>query len=256
MDFWLPQAASTYARDIDGLIWMITAIVGVWFLVAEAVLVFLIVKYRKRAGNEPAYVAGDKRRQIAWILVPCAAILVCDLLIDGASAHVWEKMKETAPAPGLTIRIQGQQWAWVFTHPGPDGALDTPDDIVKLNEVHVPVHTVVRFALQSNDVLHSLWVPQLRLKQDVVPGRTIYGWFEGTKSGTYPVLCAQLCGTAHGIMRGTLTVDEPDAYRSWLAAEIASASPAVAAATPAAMATTPAPAEQPSTPAPKGALAR
>lgn len=230
MNFWLPQAASTYARDIDGLIWMITAIVGVWFLVAEAVLLFFVVKYRKRTGRPASYVTGDRRKQIAWILVPCAAILACDLIIDGASAHVWDKMKMTEPKADLTVRIQGQQWAWIFTHPGPDGRLDTPDDVVAMNDVHVPVNKVVRFELRSNDTLHSLWIPELRLKQDAVPGRTIYGWFQGTKAGAYGVLCAELCGAAHGMMRGTLTVDEPDAYRAWLAGTAAAAEPAVASA--------------------------
>ena len=216
---WLPQGVSTYAHDIDGLIWMITAIVGVWFLLAEAVLVFLIVKYRKRSGHEAAYIKGDKRRQIAWILVPCVAILAFDLIIDGASAHVWDKIKQTEPPAQLEVRIQGQQWAWVFTHPGRDGKLDTPDDVIKMNELHVPVNTVVRFGLKSTDVLHGFWIPELRLKQDVVPGRTIYGWFEATKPGTYGVLCSQLCGAAHGVMQGKLTVDEPDAYKAWVLAE-------------------------------------
>lgn len=250
MDHWLPQAASTYAPDIDGLIWMITAIVGVWFLVAEAVLLFFVVKYRKRSGRTAAYVTGDRRKQIAWILVPCAAILACDLIIDGASAHVWDKMKQTEPKPELTVRIQGQQWAWIFSHPGPDGQLDTSDDVVAMNEVHVPVNAVVRFELRSNDTLHSLWIPELRLKQDAVPGRTIYGWFEATKPGSYGVLCAELCGAAHGLMRGTLTVDGPGAYRSWLAA---SAPPA---AEPAAVAPSEAGADAPSTPASAGAVAR
>lgn len=253
---WLPRAASTYAHDIDGLIWLITAIVGVWFILAEAVLVFLIVRYRRRPGHPAAYVTGDRRRQVAWILVPCVAILACDLIIDGASAHVWEKMKQTQPKPELEIRIEGRQWAWIFVHPGPDGRLDTPDDVVKMNEIHVPVNAVVRFALRSSDTLHSLWIPELRLKQDAVPGRTIYGWFEATRTGSYGVLCAELCGAAHGMMRGTLTVDEPDVYRGWVAAE-ASPPPAAGAASPAtASAASTSPAAPASTPATKGAIAR
>jgi cytochrome c oxidase subunit 2 len=223
---WLPQAASTYAKDIDGLMWLITAIVGVWFLIAEAVLFFLIFKYRKRDGRPASYVTGDKRRQIAWILIPCAAILACDLIIDGASAHVWERMKQTEPPAQLTVRIDGQQWAWICTHPGPDGKLDTPDDVIKMNELHVPVNQVVRFELRSKDTLHSLWIPELRLKQDAVPGRTIYGWFEATKTGSYGVLCAELCGAAHGMMRGTLTVDDPEPYRAWVTADAAASTPA------------------------------
>ena len=231
MPDWLPVPASTYAGDIDGLILLITAIVGVWFVIAEGVLFYLIFRYRKRPGHKAAYVDGTKKRQIAWILVPCAAILAFDLVIDGASARVWDAMKLTNPKPDLTVRIEGRQWAWDLTNPGRDRVLGTKDDVRLLNELHVPVGEVVRFELKSNDTLHSLWIAELRLKQDAVPGRTFQGWFEATRPGEYGIMCAELCGVAHGLMKGKLFVHETKDYESWLSsAEAAQAAEAAATA--------------------------
>ena len=230
MPDWLPVQASTYAKDIDGLIVLITVIVGVWFVIAEAVLFYLIFRYRKRADRKASYVDGSRKRQIAWILVPCAAILACDLVIDAASGRVWDQMKQTNPVPDLMVRVEGRQWAWDLTNPGPDRILDTKDDVRLLNELHVPVGQVVRFELKSFDTLHSLWVPELRLKQDAVPGRTFQGWFEATRPGEYGILCAELCGVAHGLMKGTLIVHESKDYETWLrAAEAAQAGEAAQA---------------------------
>ncbi len=219
MAHWLPVAASTFAPEVDRLILFITVIVGVWFVAAEAVLFYLIFRYRRRKGRGAEYVAGSSRAQMAWVLVPCVAILCFDLAIDSASGRVWDFVKQTHPRAELTIRVQARQWAWIMTHPGPDGVLDTADDIVTLNEIHVPANAVVQFELKSMDTLHSLWVPEFRLKQDAVPGRTFRGWFQATRPGQYPVLCAQLCGTAHGLMKGMVLVDPPGDYQSWLAGQ-------------------------------------
>jgi cytochrome c oxidase subunit 2 len=223
MPHWLPPNASTYGGQMDHLLLFITVIVGAWLLLAEAILFYFVFRYRRRKGQQAAYVPGNKRSQIAWVLVPCAVILCFDIAIDGAGSPVWRTIKENMPPPKLHIRVEGRQWAWQFIHPGPDGKLDTPDDISTMNEVHVPVHAVVRLDLESKDTVHSFWVPEFRLKQDVVPGRTIGAWFEATRPGAYSVLCAQLCGTAHGLMRGIVYVDDPSAYRAWLRAAADSA---------------------------------
>ena len=242
MSDWLPIPASSYAGSIDGLIWRITAIVGVWFVIAEAILLWFIFRYRRRAGQPAAYVRGDRKSQTAWILIPCVAILGFDLFIDASSAHVWEEMKQTRPPHQLLIRIEGRQWSWTMTHPGRDGRLDTPDDIIVPNEVHVPQGSVVRFELRSADTLHSLWIPELRLKQDAVPGRTFEGWFEATRAGSYGVLCAELCGAAHGMMRGTMIVHSPEEYRAWLDQATAPAPAASTSAASTSAAPTPLPA--------------
>ena len=93
------------------------------------------------------------------------------------------------------MRAIGQQWAWTFVHPGPDGELDTDDDISKINELHVEVDRLYHYKLESRDVLHDFSVPVFRLKQDAIPGRVITGWFTPTKTGEWDIQCAEMCGT-------------------------------------------------------------
>jgi cytochrome c oxidase subunit 2 len=215
MPDWLPEAASSYAGKIDGLLIMITVIVGVWFLVAEGLLVYMAVRYRRREGQKAAYLPARSLRAMSWVLVPCAVILVLDLVIDAAAAPVWAEIKETLPPHDRLVRITGAQWMWNFQYAGPDGLLDTDDDFETINELHAPIDQVVQFQLGSKDVLHSFWVPQLRLKQDAVPGRRIRGWFKATREGRYPVVCAEICGVGHTMMQGMLHVESVEAYEEW-----------------------------------------
>ncbi len=215
----LPVAASSYAADIDRVMWVITLIVGVWFVAAEAIRLWFTLRYRKKEGVRAAYVPGRGFRQTGWILIPCVAILLCDFAIDAFGERVWVAIKEKMPPAELALGIEGRQWAWTFTHPGPDGTLGTPDDIVQNDDIHVPVGVNVAFTLGAADCLHSLWIPELRLKQDAVPGRKFQGWFRATRPGSYGVLCAELCGVAHGLMRGTLHVDTQEQYDRWLASK-------------------------------------
>ncbi len=218
MTHWLPVNASSYAGDIDHLLILIGAIVGVWLLIAEACLFYFSFRFRRRPNQAAEYLPGNTRKTMAWVLIPVALVLACDFVIEGASGPVWAKIKETRPPAQVVIGIVGRQWSWEFDHPGPDGKLGTPDDVVEMNDLHVPVGEVVEFELRANDVLHSFWVPALRLKQDAVPGRRIRGWFEATRVGTYDILCAQLCGAAHAMMRGKLHVESKADYQRWAAA--------------------------------------
>lgn len=214
LDF-LPLSASSYGGDIDHVIRLIYWIVGFWFVAAELVLLYFLLHYRKREGVRAAWLPGDTGRAMAWILVPATLILICDLVIEAASARVWAHIKEELPKHEVLVRIVGKQFAWQFTYAGLDGKLDTADDFDVMNEMYVPVGKVIRFQLESMDVLHSLWIPHLRLKQDAVPGRSIPGWFEATQAGTYPIACAELCGAAHSYMKGTLHVVSDKEYTTW-----------------------------------------
>lgn len=218
MPSWLPEAASSYAADMDGLIWTITVIVGVWLIAAELLLVYFIVRYRRGRARRAAYIPANGLRTMSFVLVPCAVILGFDLVIDAISAPVWDEIKIHQPDPDARVRIQGEQWAWRITYPGPDGRFETADDFERVNELRVPLGQVVVFELGAKDVLHSLWIPELRLKQDAVPGRTIRGWFRATKEGQFEVICAEICGVAHTLMKGTLRVEPPEAYRQWIEA--------------------------------------
>jgi cytochrome c oxidase subunit II len=211
----LPSNVSTFGGDIDHVFWLIFWIVGIWFVAAEGVLLYSIIRHRKSAGAHAAYLPGNTARQLAWVLIPALVVLCLDLGIDRAGASAWEREKGTPPAGDVLVRITAKQFNWNFTYPGPDGKFGTADDLTSENDLHVPVGKVVRFELQSEDVIHSFFVPEMRLKQDVVPGRTIRGWFEATKTGTYEIACSELCGFGHYSMHGNVIVQTPAEYAAW-----------------------------------------
>lgn len=211
----LPECVSTFGPDIDSVLYLIYYVVGAWFLLAEAVVFYCLLRFRQGRRPTASYLPGTTGKSLAWILVPSVLILVCDLFIDAESGRVWRDVKETIPQADVTIRITARQFAWQFTHPGPDNVLDTRDDIITNGHLHVPVNKVVRFDLGSLDVIHSFYSPSLRLKQDAVPGRTIRGWFQVTRTGEFPIACAELCGVAHTVMQATLIVQTESDYRQW-----------------------------------------
>jgi cytochrome c oxidase subunit 2 len=215
---YLPEAVSTFAGDIDGVMRFIYLVCGVWFVVAEAVLAWFVVSSRRRPGVRAAWLPGNTGRQAAWVLGPVGLVLVCDFAIELVADPVWHRVKIDIPEGDLHVRVQGRQFAWVFTYPGADGLLGTSDDVAA-SELHVPVDAKVRFELEAADVLHAFFVPELRLKQDAVPGRTISGWFEASKAGTYEIACAEICGQGHTRMRGALVVEGRASYDRWLAAQ-------------------------------------
>lgn len=217
MMHWFPENVSTYGGDLDGVFRMIWWIVGVWFVAAEGALLWFVLHYRRRPDRPAAHVRGDRWGQLAWVLVPAVVVLALDLAIDFASSPVWARIKEQLPSDGLTVAGTAKQFNWVFAYPGPDGHLDTADDVLLENELHVPAGENVRVRLRSQDVIHSFFLPAVRLKQDVLPGRTTEVWFNAVKPGTYELPCAELCGFGHYTMRGFLIVHAPDEYRAWAA---------------------------------------
>jgi cytochrome c oxidase subunit 2 len=120
--------------------------------------------------------------------------------------------------------VIAQQWAWTFVHPGPDGKLDTPDDIRTVDELHVERGKNYHFELMAKDVLHSFSIPVFRLKQDAVPGRTINGWFRAERAGAYDIQCAEICGIGHGLMPARVFVETPVEHEAWVKAHAAVAS--------------------------------
>lgn len=209
--------ASTYAADIDGQIFFIAALVGFWFVLAEGIFFWLIFKFRKREGVKPQYITGEQKHQKRWISIPHYLVLVCDVLIIVGAIRVWMDVKQNLPEADRMVRIVAQQWAWTFIDAGPDGVLDTEDDIATIDELHVEVGKVYHFQLEAKDVVHSFSVPVFRLKQDAVPGRRIIGWFEPTRTGTYDVQCAEICGIGHGIMGARMTVETAEEHAAFRA---------------------------------------
>lgn len=214
---WLIERASTFAGDIDWLIFVIAVLVGFWFIVVQAVFFGLIFRYRHREGVKADYLDGSERGPKRLLSTAHALILVCDIIVIVFAIRVWVDVKQTLPEAQQTIRIIGQQWAWTFVQPGPDGQLDTEDDIVTVDELHVKNDTVYHFKLESKDVLHSFSVPVFRLKQDAVPGREITGWFQPNRTGTFDIQCAEMCGLGHGIMGARIHIESAAEHDAWMA---------------------------------------
>lgn len=209
-------SASTFSGDIDGLVTLVTWLVGVWFFATQIMFFWLLWRFRARPGVKSQYVTGKEPDLKRWINIPHALVLICDVIIIIAAVRVWVKVKQTLPPPDDTVRVVGQQWTWTFQHSGSDGTLDTADDVWTSDTLHVAEGKTYHFLLESKDVLHSFFVPVFRLKQDAIPGRTITGWFKATKTGTYDILCAEICGIGHGIMGGRIVIESPEQHASWV----------------------------------------
>jgi cytochrome c oxidase subunit 2 len=216
---WLPENVSSFGRDIDGIIALIWYVTLAWFVATMGTLLVFIVRYRRRPGRPAGYVKGDRWREAAWVLVPCVLVLVLDLWMDFKGAPVWAKVKIDVPQSDLHIKVTGKQFNWVVTYPGPDGTFDTADDKTFLDELHIPAGKPVRLTLGAQDVIHSFFLPNLRVKQDVLPGRAIPAWIDAMKPGTYELPCAALCGMGHSGMKATLVVHAAADWDTWVAAQ-------------------------------------
>jgi cytochrome c oxidase subunit 2 len=245
----LVPRASTFAGDIDDQIWLIAILVGFWFFVALGVFFWSLYRYRQRPGHKSLYITGEKPEEKRWISIPHGLVLICDVFILVGAIRVWYHVKQTLPTPERTVRVIGQQWAWIFVDPGLDGQFDTADDIRTVDEMHIKTGVVYHYKLYSRDVLHSFSIPVFRLKHDAIPGRIITGWFKATRTGVFDIQCNEICGVGHGIMGARLYIDSPQDFDAWVNKN--SAPVAIAAPPPAAPAT-PAPAAAP-VPAPAGA---
>jgi cytochrome c oxidase subunit 2 len=209
---WLPHNISTYGADIDWLFSLIQWITGVIFLGVIVALLAFLVKYRHREGRRATYTHGNTVLEVLWTIVPAIILIVLFML----SQSLWWSIKGSVPDSNFQVHVTAKQFNWEVTYPGPDGQFGTDDDLTLENELHVPINTVVVVTLQSRDVIHSFFLPNLRLKQDAVPGREIRAWFEATEPGRYELPCAELCGFGHSGMLGYLTVYSPEDYSKWV----------------------------------------
>ena len=208
---WLPENVSTYGRQIDFMYELIYWITAVTFMLVAVAMLTFIVKYRHREGRRAIYTHGNTALEIVWTIVPALILVVLTIL----SVPTWARIKGQIPQSDLTIKVMGKQFNWEVSYPGPDGKLGTEDDIKFDNEIHVPVGKPVVLLLTAKDVIHSVFLPNLRFKQDAVPGREIRAWFEATKPGKYEMPCAELCGFGHSGMKGWLYVHTPEEYAKW-----------------------------------------
>ena len=210
-----PQASS-FAGEIDSLIIMVTLIVGFWYLLTKGMFLYLLMAFRAKPGQKAQYITGKEKHLKKWVTIPHLVIILCDVVLVAGAVRVWYNVKQFMPEAEQTIRIVGQQWAWTFVHPGPDGELDTDDDIAMIDELHVQAGVTYHFMLESKDVLHDFSVPVFRLKQDAIPGRRILDWFKPEVAGEFDIQCAEMCGIGDGIMGAKLYVETPEQHAMWV----------------------------------------
>ncbi len=212
LNWWLPEDVSTYGKDIDFLFHLIYYITGATFVLVAAALIAFLVLYRHKEGRRATYTHGNTTLEIVWTVVPTLILVVLTFL----SVPTWARIKMQMPPTDLTVQVNAKQFNWIVTYPGPDGKFGTEDDKTFENEIHVPVGKPVKLILKSQDVIHSVYMPNLRFKQDAVPGREIPAWFDAKKPGKYEIPCAELCGFGHSGMRGWLFVHTPEEYAKWV----------------------------------------
>ncbi len=199
--FWLPDSA-TKDPAMDPVFYLILAVCTVFFLLVVGLMVFFVVRYRRGAGNGPQKtVTHNMTLELTWTIIPL--IIVGVIFYQGFVAYL--KM-QTAPPGCYDLRVAARQWAWQFIYP--NGHVD--------ENLHVPVGEPIRLTMTSVDVIHGLWIPALRVKMDVVPGRYTYMWFRADQVGTYNLLCTEYCGDDHSDMLATVEVHTSEDYDAWL----------------------------------------
>jgi cytochrome c oxidase subunit II len=217
----LPHDASVDGFRVDELIHFTLTAITVIFVIVGAALVWSFVRYRR---DRPALYTHGTRRSVALVVGSVAVVL---LAVDGylfvhtltdMHAFFWNFPRAEAAEGAVRIEVNAHQWSWHVRYAGADGRFATPDDVVTTDDVRVPTGVPVVVQLASTDVIHSMYLPNFRVKQDAVPGMTTRLTFQAKEPGEYEIACAQHCGANHYKMRGILTVLSPDAYRAWLAA--------------------------------------
>src|SRR5215470_7091519 len=232
--YWFPILASEHGARIDSLFMAVLVVSGIAFVLVQGALGFFVARYGEN-GREKAAYWHDNPKAEAFLLIATAVILTV-LVFMGQ--RVWASIYFVDPAPNaLVIQITGEQFQWSFHYAGPDGQFgktenrlmtstnnigldkDDPaakDDVFSLGQMHLPVNRPIRVRLRSKDVIHSFFLPNLRVKQDAVPGMGIEVGFTPTKIGTYEIACAELCGLGHYRMSAQLVVESEQDFNKWL----------------------------------------
>lgn len=252
----LPAAASEEASLVDGLFNTMMTISTGLFLIVQGVIIYCVIRFRRRPGDmtdgPPTH--GNVPLEILWTAIPAIIVLVIGVYsfevynamggLDPMAAHGHKVQQQAMRMPGaaiaatlnsdsdgaatapsrqialgigaspeeglvadMEVNVTGLQFAWIFNY---------PDSGVVSGELHVPAGREVKLNISANDVIHAFWVPEFRLKQDAIPGRVTQLRFTPKDVGTYPVICAELCGSYHGGMKTQVIVQTPEEFDAWV----------------------------------------
>lgn len=204
-----PNQASTVAGDVDTIFAVVTGLSLLFAVPVALLIIYFAIRYRQSAVSDRFVDVHEGRGhgetwvlEASWIVV----LFVLAMGVFGWGARLYFRLN-AMPAQGMDVYVVGKQWMWKFQHPTGQSEID---------ELHVPVGYPVRLTMISEDVIHSFYVPDFRVKQDVVPGEYTTTWFEATKTGEFALYCAEYCGTDHSRMLAKVIVMEPTQYQQWL----------------------------------------
>jgi len=229
--YWLPVNINDHGLVIDQLFMFILYLTGVIFIATGIALFWFMWKYDARKNREPVkFTHGSHTLEVVWSILPAATLLF--IAIYQMNAWADAKMRRPTLGSGVDLipgtedddlkpplcEVTARQFEWRFRYAGEDGVVGTRDDVHVVNDLHVPVNEEIVLEIKSADVLHSFFLPNMRTKQDVVPGMKQFVWFRPNRTGVYDVVCAELCGWGHYKMRGRLVVESREKFDAWLAA--------------------------------------
>lgn len=201
-----PEQASTMAMPMDAFYFYLVGVSVFFTVLIFTLVVIFAIKYRRRPGNEVGqHIEGSRALEVIWTGIPL--ILVTVMFVWGAKLYYDQ---ERAPADSMELLVTGKKWMWKFQH---------SNGRREINTLHIPIDKPVKLLIGSEDVIHSLFIPAFRLKQDAVPGRLTTMWFEATKPGTFHLFCNQYCGKDHSRMIGKVIAMEPGEFQRWLAGD-------------------------------------
>jgi cytochrome c oxidase subunit II len=200
-------AASDYAGQVDRTFWLLVTIAGLIILLVASLIAGFSLRYRRGSSAPRSAVAGRTSRdmEIGWTV---ATLFLFLFLFWWAASN--ELTALNVPADASEIHVVAKQWMW---------RVQQPNGAREINEIHVPVNVPIRLVMTSEDVIHDLFLPALRLKQDVLPNRYTYLWFTATRTGIFNLTCAEYCGTNHSVMAGRLIVMTAPDYARWTNAQ-------------------------------------
>jgi cytochrome c oxidase subunit 2 len=233
----LPVQASAQAAQLDRITTLVHLLMAVVFVGWSVYFVYVLLRFRRKRQPVADY-GGARGHWSSW--TEGAVAIVEIVLLAGFSIPAWASRVSPPTSNALAVRVVAQQFSWTFHYAGADGEFgrveaslispDNPagldrssphgaDDVVSVNDMHLPVDRPVVVQLSARDVIHSFGVPAMRVKQDAIPGMNVPVWFTPTLPGAFDIACSQLCGLGHYRMRAVITVVEPDAFAAWLRAQ-------------------------------------
>lgn len=206
MEKFFAARAGRLAAEVDSVFLLIFLIGLFFFFITQGALIWFAVRYRRKKREEEAetpYITGNRLLETVWVVLP--SLLVLAIFIYG---YLVFRDIRTPPVGAAEINVTARQWLYTFRY---------PDGRQSVNEVRVPVGKPVKFLMISQDVIHGFYLPEFRVKQDILPGRYTFLWLEPDKPGRYDIYCTQYCGAGHSTMRAVMIVMPEQEYRDWLA---------------------------------------